>query len=89
VSNGCRRSQVRRARRATKLARRQALSNGQLRYSIKLPPALDKPRVNRRDYYTAKGYFDALCEREAGEYIFKSVSGVNGIAVLRTPVRPW
>ncbi|MGH6803282.1 MAG: hypothetical protein ACREC3_07930 [Methyloceanibacter sp.] len=66
-----------------------ATAEGKLAYSIKLPPPHDKPRVNRRDFSSAESYFNALCEKEAGDYIFKSINGVDGIALLRTPLRPW
>jgi hypothetical protein len=33
----------------------------------------------------AVDYFDALCEQEAGEYLFKSVENVDGVRLTRTP----
>jgi hypothetical protein len=66
-----------------------ATEEGRFAYSIKLPAPLDKPRVKRTDYATPEEYFDALCRTEAGEYVFRTVDGVEGISALRTPLRPW
>jgi hypothetical protein len=65
-----------------------ATEEGKFAYSIKLPAPLDKPRVKRADYANTKEYFDALCRREVGDYVFASVRGVDGVAVLRTPPTP-
>lgn len=65
-----------------------ATPEGQFAYSIKLPPPLDKPRVSRKDYSSARSYFEALCQKEAGDYVFSTAQDVQGIAVLRTPPRP-
>lgn len=62
-----------------------ATPEGKFAYSIQLPPPLDKPRVKRADYRSAEEYFEALCEKEAGDMLFRSVSSAAGIASLRVP----
>jgi len=62
-----------------------ATPEGKFAYSIQLPPPLDKPRVKRSDYRSAGEYFEALCERETGDTVFRSVNNVEGVAILRTP----
>lgn len=62
-----------------------ATPEGKFAYSIKLPPPLDKPRVKRADYRSAEEYFEALCEKEAGDMLFRSISNAVGVASLRPP----
>jgi hypothetical protein len=52
---------------------------------IKWPEA-PQPPTYRRDL-SAKEYFDALCEREAGEFIYRVVEGVESVYVIRP--RKW
>lgn len=56
-----------------------ATEEGRFAYSIKLPPPHDKPKVEYRKGMSAESYFKALCEKEAGEWIFKTVEGVEGV----------
>lgn len=60
-----------------------ATPEGKFAYSLQLPPPFDKPRVKRSDYRSAEEYFDALCQREAGETVFRKIDAVDGVAVLR------
>lgn len=63
-----------------------ATPEGKFAYSIQLPPPLDKPRVKRADYRSAEEYFEALCEKEQGDYVFDRRTNVDGIAQLRLPM---
>lgn len=63
-----------------------ATPEGKFAYSIQLPPPLDKPRVRRADYRSAEEYFEALCEREQGDYVLERRENVAGIAQLRLPM---
>lgn len=56
-----------------------ATEEGRFAYAIKLPPPHDKPKVIYRPGMSAESYFKELCEKEAGEWIFKTVEGVEGI----------
>ena len=62
-----------------------ATPEGKFVYSIQLPPPLDKPRVKRADYRSAEEYFEALCEKEAGDTVFRSVTNAKSVASLRVP----
>lgn len=64
-----------------------ATPEGKFAYSIKLPAPLDKPRVRRADYRSAEDYFQALCEREAGDTVIRKQIDVVGVAQLRMPMR--
>jgi len=64
-----------------------ATPEGKFAYSIQLPAPLDKPRVNRKDYPNAESYFGALCEKEAGEYIFAQPPSMKEVTFLKTPQR--
>ena len=53
-------------------------------------PAVPKPKLPEptnpevyRPWMTAKGYFDALCKAEAGEFIYKVVENVQGVYQVR------
>jgi len=63
-----------------------ATPEGKFAYSIQLPPPLDKPRVKRSDYRSAGEYFEALCEKEQGDYVLDRRDNVDGIAQLRLPM---
>ena len=63
-----------------------ATPEGKYAYSIRLPVPLDQPRVRRADYGTAEEYFEALCEKEAGDSVFDRRVAVSGIAQLRLPI---
>ena len=56
-----------------------ATEEGRFAYSIKLPPPHDKPKVEYKNGMSAEAYFKELCEKEAGEWIFKTVEGVDGV----------
>ena len=56
-----------------------ATEEGRFAYSIKLPPPHDKPKVEYKKGMSAESYFKELCEKEAGEWIFKTVEGVEGV----------
>ncbi|MNC84495.1 hypothetical protein D3C83_00510 [compost metagenome] len=62
-----------------------ATPEGKYAYSIRLPAPLDRPRVKRADYGTAEEYFEALCEKETGDSVFRSIGQAKGVAILRTP----
>lgn len=65
-----------------------ATEEGRFAYSIKLPPPHDKPKVAYRPGMSAEAYFKELCEKEAGEWIFKTVEGVEGVFQGRRNIRP-
>ncbi len=48
-------------------------------HSIKLPPPHDKPKDVYKPGMSSEAYFKALCEAEAGEWVFRRVEGVKGI----------
>ena len=48
-------------------------------HSIKLPPPHDKPKDVYKPSMSSEEYFKALCEAEAGEWVFRRVEGVRGI----------
>lgn len=56
-----------------------ATEEGRFAYAIKLPPPHDKPKVQYQPGMSAESYFKELCEKEAGEWIFKTVEGVEGV----------
>lgn len=56
-----------------------ATEEGRLAYSIQLPPPHDKLKVKYQPGMSAEAYFKELCEKEAGEWIFKTVKGVQGV----------
>jgi len=56
-----------------------ATEEGRFAYSIKLPPPHDKPKVEYKKGMSAEAYFKELCEKDAGEWIFKKVEGVEGV----------
>lgn len=56
-----------------------ATEEGRFAYSIQLPPPHDKPKVKYQPGMSAESYFKELCEKAAGEWIFKTVEGVEGV----------
>jgi hypothetical protein len=60
-----------------------ATPEGRFAHSIKLPSPHDKPSEVHRAGMTSEEYFKALCEAEAGEFIFKTVENVEGIFQMR------
>jgi len=56
---------------------------GRFAHSIKLPATADARRASYRAGMTSEEYFKDLCEREAGEFIFRTVDGVDGIKRMR------
>jgi hypothetical protein len=65
-----------------------ATEEGRFAYSIKLPPPHDKPKVEYKKGMSAESYFKELCEKEAGEWIFKTVEGVEGVFQGRRSIPP-
>jgi hypothetical protein len=56
-----------------------ATEEGRFAYSIKLPLPHDKAKVEYKKGMSAEAYFKELCEEDAGEWIFKTVEGVEGV----------
>ena len=52
-------------------------------HSIKLPPPHDKPKDVYKASMSSEEYFKALCEAEAGEWVFRRVEGVKEIRFER------
>jgi hypothetical protein len=60
-----------------------ATPEGRFAHSIKLPSPHDKLGEVYRAGMTSEEYFKALCDAEAGEFIFKTVENVWGIVQMR------
>ncbi len=60
-----------------------ATAEGRHAHSLKLPAPHDEPKDVWRAGMTGEEYFQALCEAEAGEWVFRTVEGVEEVAVLR------
>src|SRR5215510_3753022 len=56
-----------------------ATPEGRFAHSIKLPAAAEVSRASYRAGMSSEEYFDELCGREAGELIFRTVDGVDGV----------
>lgn len=56
---------------------------GRYAHSIKLPPPHDQPQVQYRPGMTSRQYFEELCAKEAGQWIFRRVTGVEGVLQVR------
>jgi hypothetical protein len=56
-----------------------ATEEGRFAYAIKLPAPHDKLKTEYSRMMTAGSYFKALCEKDAGEWVFKTVEGVEGV----------
>lgn len=52
-------------------------------HSIKLPAPYDKPQAQYKEGMTSKQYFEELCAKEAGQWIFKKAQGVQGVLQAR------
>lgn len=60
---------------------------GRFAHSIKLPDE-DKRKEVYRPGMTDEEYFNALCEADAGEFIFRTVDNVEGLVQMR-PYEPY
>ncbi|MDD2685199.1 MAG: hypothetical protein PHY62_03495 [Gallionella sp.] len=60
-----------------------ATVEGRFAYSIQLPPPHDKPKAQYFPGMSAETYFKQLCEKEEGDFVFRSVEGVDGIKIMR------
>lgn len=60
---------------------------GKFAHSIKIPNPVPKDSGYRWTM-SAKEYFEHLCKKEAGEFIFKTVKNVDGFYFARPPARP-
>lgn len=56
-----------------------ATEEGRFAYSIKLPEPHNKSNVQYNKGMSAENYFKELCEKDAGEWIFRTVEGVEGV----------
>jgi hypothetical protein len=61
----------------------QATPEGKFAYSIQLPTPLDKPQVLFKRGMSAAQYFQALCQKEAGDFVFETAANVNRILQVR------
>jgi hypothetical protein len=60
-----------------------ATEEGRFAYSIQLPPPHDKSKVEYRSGMSAESYFKELCEKAEGDFVFRTVEGVEGIKIMR------
>lgn len=60
-----------------------ATEEGRFAHSINLPPPHDKSKDVYKPGMTGEEYFKALCEAEAGEWVFKTVKNVDGVYQAR------
>jgi hypothetical protein len=60
-----------------------ATEEGRQAHAIKLPAPHDKPKEVYKAGMSSAAYFRALCEAEAGEFIFKTVDNVEGVFEMR------
>lgn len=58
---------------------------GRFAHSIRLPAPHDKSKVIYRSGMGTKDYFDALCRAEAGDFVFRTVRGVESVLRARPP----
>ena len=66
-----------------------ATEEGRFAYSIKLPPPHDKPKVEYKKGMSAETYFKELCEKEAGDFVFRTVDGIEGITLVRPSAQSY
>jgi hypothetical protein len=52
-------------------------------HSIRLPPPHDQPQAVYRHGMSSRAYFEELCAKEAGEWIFRTVKDVEGVLQAR------
>jgi hypothetical protein len=64
-----------------------ATPEGRFAHSIELPAPYDKPKEVYKPGMNSADYFKALCEEEAGDFVFKTVEGVEGVLQMR-PYQP-
>lgn len=64
-----------------------ATEEGRFAYSLKLPPPHDKPKVQYQKGMSAEAYFKELCEKEEGDFVFRTVEGVEGIKIMRPKLK--
>ena len=64
-----------------------ATPEGRFAHSIQLPPPHHKPKDVYKAGMNSEEYFKALCEAEAGEFIFKTIT-VEGLYEMRPPETP-
>src|SRR5215510_13873626 len=62
-------------------------SEGKFAHSIKIPNPVPKDS-GYRSGMSSEEYFKHLCEKEAGEFIFKTVDNVDGFYFMRPPKWP-
>jgi hypothetical protein len=60
---------------------------GQFAHSIEIPNPVPKDS-GYRWWWSAKKYFLHLCEKEAGEFVFKTAENVEGFLFMRPPAWP-
>lgn len=60
---------------------------GRFAHSIKIPNPVSKDS-GYKPWMSSEAYFKHLCEKEAGEFIFKTVANVEGFYFMRPPKRP-
>lgn len=65
-----------------------ATEEGWFAYSIKLPEPHDKLKAQYFPGMGAETYFKSLCEKDAGEWIFRTVEGVEGVFQGRQNIPP-
>lgn len=56
---------------------------GRIAHAIRLPPPHNKPKTVYRKGMTSEEYFKALCDAEAGEFIFETKDNVEGLYQMR------
>ncbi len=65
-----------------------ATEEGRIAYSIKLPPPHDKLNAWHSMWMDGEDYFRELCDKDAGEWIFRTVGGVEGVFQGRENMSP-
>ncbi|MEO8164974.1 MAG: hypothetical protein ABI619_06210 [Betaproteobacteria bacterium] len=65
-----------------------ATPEGRFAHSIQLPPPYDQPKEVYKPGMTSAEYFRALCEAEAGEFVFKTITDVEGVYEMRPAQAP-
>jgi hypothetical protein len=60
-----------------------ATPEGRFAHSIQLPAPYDKPKEVYKPGMSSAEYFKALCDAEAGDFLFKTVEGVEGVLQMR------
>jgi hypothetical protein len=56
-------------------------------HSIQLPPPFNLPQATYRQGMTSEKYFEELCAKEAGQWIFKTATGVEGLLQVRPEIK--